>query len=120
MVAGDVTPTSGELLVNNKTENNLTTRYAQELGISMVYQDLALCDNLEIVENIFLGRELTRFELGRFKVIDRDRMLARSQELLDILELELPSLEEPVTALSGGAASTCGYCPRDCFFPQNL
>ena len=108
MVAGDVTPTSGELLINNQIENNLTTKYAQELGISMVYQDLALCDNLEIVENIFLGRELTRFELGRFKVIDKDRMLARSQELL----------EEPVTALSGGQRQLVAIARAIAFSPK--
>ena len=118
MVAGDVTPTTGELLVNNKTENNLTTKHAQELGISMVYQDLALCDNLEIVENIFLGRELTLFELGRFKVIDKERMLARSQELLDILNLELPSLEEPVTALSGGQRQLVAIARAIAFSPK--
>ena len=69
----------------------------------MVYQDLALCDNLEIVENIFLGRELTRFELGRFKVIDKERMLARSQELLDILDLAWDQVVETSQDLWGTA-----------------
>ena len=64
IVAGDLQPTGGELRVTGDVQNSMTPRQARALGIEMVYQDLALCDNLSIYENIFLGREITRFRAG--------------------------------------------------------
>lgn len=101
-VAGDVTPSQGELQVQGKVPPGYSPKKARELGIEMVYQDLALCDNLEIYENIFLGREERRFGAFGINVLDRPAMLRRSEEVLGQLELALPSLTEPVSALSGG------------------
>lgn len=101
-VAGDVTPTVGDLFINGSVQPNYSPKTARELGIEMVYQDLALCDNLEIYENIFLGRELRRFGVLGVNVLDRREMLKRAADILDQLELPLPSLTEPVSALSGG------------------
>lgn len=70
---------------------------AQNLGIATVYQDLALCDNLAGVGNLFLGRELRRFG-----VPDEARMEQRSRELLDTLSIRIPSVRIPVASLSGG------------------
>ncbi|MFJ6216516.1 ATP-binding cassette domain-containing protein [Streptomyces sp. NPDC092296] len=70
---------------------------AQNLGVATVYQDLALCDNLDVVANLFLGRELLRG--GR---LDEVGMEKRAQELLDTLSIRIPSVRIPVAALSGG------------------
>ncbi|WP_415949055.1 ATP-binding cassette domain-containing protein [Streptomyces sp. KLOTTS4A1] len=70
---------------------------AQELGIATVYQDLALCDNLDVVANLFLGREL-----GRAKVLDEVAMEKRAKELLDTLSIRIPSVRIPIASLSGG------------------
>jgi D-xylose transport system ATP-binding protein len=70
---------------------------ATHLGIATVYQDLALCDNLDVVGNLFLGREVTR--IG---VIDEIVMEKQSRELLASLSVRLPSVRVPVAGLSGG------------------
>lgn len=70
---------------------------AQDLGIATVYQDLALCDNLDVVANLFLGREA-----GFLTVLDEVAMERRARQLLDSLSIRIPSVRVPVAALSGG------------------
>ncbi|WP_344324164.1 ATP-binding cassette domain-containing protein [Streptomyces macrosporus] len=74
---------------------------AQELGIATVYQDLALCDNLDVVGNLFLGREIKRGG-----VLDEIEMERRSRELLDTLSIRIPSVRIPIASLSGGQRQT--------------
>ena len=71
---------------------------AQALGISTVFQDLALCDNLDVVANLYLGREPT----GRSTTMDEIEMETTSMELLDRLSIKIPSVRTPVASLSGG------------------
>jgi D-xylose transport system ATP-binding protein len=73
---------------------------AQELGIATVYQDLALCENLNVVENLFLGQELRR------KRLDEVNMEVRSWELLRELSAKVPTVRIPVASLSGGQRQT--------------
>ncbi|SFC36710.1 ATP-binding cassette domain-containing protein [Streptomyces aidingensis] len=70
---------------------------AQDLGIATVYQDLALCDNLDVVANLFLGRETVHGV-----ALDEVEMERRSRELLDTLSIRIPSVRIPVASLSGG------------------
>ncbi|MFJ2188941.1 ATP-binding cassette domain-containing protein [Kitasatospora sp. NPDC087861] len=70
---------------------------AQTLGIATVYQDLALCDNLDVIANLFLGREKRRRGL-----LDEVAMEQRARELLDTLAIRIPDVRTPVAALSGG------------------
>jgi len=73
---------------------------ATELGIATVYQDLALCDNLDVVANLFLGREAGGSgPLGR---MDETSMELRSIEVLRRLSVKIPSVRTPIAALSGG------------------
>ncbi|HZG05035.1 MAG TPA: ATP-binding cassette domain-containing protein [Streptomyces sp.] len=74
---------------------------AQDLGIATVYQDLALCDNLDVVANLFLGREIMRAG-----VLDEIEMERRSRELLDTLSIRIPSVRIPIASLSGGQRQT--------------
>src|SRR5258705_3916496 len=69
---------------------------AQQLGIATVYQDLALCENLNVVENLFLGQELRRERL------DEVAMEVRSWDLLRELSAKIPTVRIPVASLSGG------------------
>ncbi|MDT0329585.1 ATP-binding cassette domain-containing protein [Nocardiopsis lambiniae] len=71
---------------------------AQRLGIATIYQDLALCDNLDIVANLFLGNEKLHFP----GTLDEVEMESRARELLDSLSVRIPSLRVPVASLSGG------------------
>ncbi|GHJ99985.1 ABC transporter ATP-binding protein [Streptomyces sp. Y2F8-2] len=70
---------------------------AQNLGIATVYQDLALCDNIDVVGNLYLGREIRRRG-----VLDEVEMERRSRELLDQLSIRIPSVRIPIASLSGG------------------
>ncbi|MET9623469.1 MULTISPECIES: ATP-binding cassette domain-containing protein [unclassified Streptomyces] len=70
---------------------------SQNLGVATVYQDLALCDNLDVVANLFLGSELRSAS-----VLDEIAMEKRAKELLDTLSIRIPSVRIPVAALSGG------------------
>jgi simple sugar transport system ATP-binding protein/D-xylose transport system ATP-binding protein len=73
---------------------------AHSLGIATVFQDLALCENLNVVENLFLGREIRR---GR---LDEVAMETRSWELLRQLSAKIPTVRIPVASLSGGQRQT--------------
>ncbi|MET9762567.1 ATP-binding cassette domain-containing protein [Streptomyces sp. NPDC006372] len=74
---------------------------AQNLGIATVYQDLALCDNIDVVGNLYLGRELRKRG-----VLDEVEMERRSRELLDTLSIRIPSVRIPIASLSGGQRQT--------------
>jgi D-xylose transport system ATP-binding protein len=77
-------------------------RDAARLGIEVVYQDLALCDNLDVVQNMFLGREM-----GSVAALDEDAMEARARETLDGLSVRtLQSVRQAVASLSGGQRQT--------------
>jgi D-xylose transport system ATP-binding protein len=71
------------------------------LGIATVYQDLALCDNLDVVANLFLGRELG-VPRGSLGLIDEVTMERRAIEVLRRLSVKIPSVRIPIAALSGG------------------
>ncbi|EGJ74077.1 putative ABC transporter related protein [Streptomyces sp. Tu6071] len=70
---------------------------AQHLGIATVYQDLSLCDNIDVVGNLYLGRELRRYGF-----LDEVEMERRSRELLTSLSIRIPSVRIPIASLSGG------------------
>ncbi|MFJ6633623.1 ATP-binding cassette domain-containing protein [Streptomyces sp. NPDC091376] len=78
-------------------------RDAQSLGITSVYQDLALCETLDVVGNLFLGNEI-----GRSGILDEVAMERRARELdlLDTLSLRIPSVRVPVASLSAGQRQT--------------
>ncbi|MGC9536063.1 ATP-binding cassette domain-containing protein [Streptomyces sp. UG1] len=74
---------------------------ARDLGIATVYQDLALCGNLDVVGNLFLGREIRRFGF-----LDEMEMERRTRELLERLTRGVPELRAPVVSLSSGQRQT--------------
>ncbi|MFI1400748.1 ATP-binding cassette domain-containing protein [Streptomyces sp. NPDC020681] len=77
-------------------------RDAQALGIATVYQDLALCDNLDVVGNLFLGRELRRFG-----ILDEVEMERRARDLLSTtVSIQIPNMRARVASLSGGERQT--------------
>jgi D-xylose transport system ATP-binding protein len=97
-IAGIYQPTTGHLLWQGKPEHLHSPRDATNLGIATVYQDLALADNLDIVANMLLGHEITRFGL-----LDEIKMeLAAKQTLKDLRVTTVRSIRQPVGSLSGG------------------
>ncbi|MBB1254674.1 ATP-binding cassette domain-containing protein [Streptomyces alkaliterrae] len=100
-IAGVGPADEGEFLWEGQPARVERPHDAQELGIATVYQDLALCDNLDVVGNLFLGREISR--VG---VLDEVEMERRSRELLHTLSIRIPSVRIPVASLSGGQRQT--------------
>ena len=101
-VAGIYAFDSGEYLFDGQPVTVHTPKQANALGIEVVYQDLALCDNLDIVHNLFLGRELTRR-----KVLDETTMERRAIETLAGLSVRtVRSIRQQVASLSGGQRQT--------------
>ncbi|XCM78677.1 ATP-binding cassette domain-containing protein [Kitasatospora sp. HUAS MG31] len=96
-IAGVHQPDEGTIEWDGRPVTIHRPQDAQHLGIATVYQDLALCDNLDVVGNLFLGRELKRFS-----VLDEVGMEKRSRELLDTLSIRIPSVRIPIASLSGG------------------
>jgi len=92
----------GAISVDGEARTISGPRDAAALGIEVVYQDLALCDNLDVVHNMFLGREMKRLRL-----VDEDSMEQRARETLDGLSVRtLKSVRTPVASLSGGQRQT--------------
>lgn len=100
ILAGVHPPSSGTLRFEGRERRLQEPQDARNLGIETVFQDLALCENLTVVDNLFLGREISPFRL------DEVAMEVRCWELLQQLSAKLPSARVPVAALSGGQRQT--------------
>ncbi len=97
-IAGIWEPTAGELEWEGRPVHIKNPRDADGLGIATVYQDLALCDNLDIVQNMFLGHEMLRHG-----TLDEPSMeLQAKQTLADLSVTTVQSIRQPVGSLSGG------------------
>ncbi|HVB23359.1 MAG TPA: ATP-binding cassette domain-containing protein [Ktedonobacteraceae bacterium] len=102
MVSGAYRADSGQILLNNEAVSFSTPMEARRRGIETIYQDLALCENLDASANIFLGREKMRRQLGVFNVLDRPYMQHESRQVLEQLDIRIPELRNPIRQLSGG------------------
>ncbi|MDQ1717842.1 MAG: D-xylose transport system ATP-binding protein [Pseudonocardiales bacterium] len=102
-LAGIYSIDSGEVLFEGKPVHIHGPAEAAALGIEIVYQDLALCDNLDIVQNMFLGRELH----SRFGALDEGTMERKARETLASLSVRtVKSVRQLVASLSGGQRQT--------------
>jgi len=98
-VAGTHTPDSGDVFFEGKEVQIHGPKDAGRLGIEVVYQDFALCDNLDVVQNMYLGRE----EHNWFQQLNEPRMEQRTAETLKSLAVTtIRSIRQPVATLSGG------------------
>ena len=100
ILAGVHPPTGGTITFNGAPVSFRDPSAALDIGIATVFQDLALCENLDVVANIYLGRELSPLKL------DEVAMETRSWQLLNELSARIPSLREAVASLSGGQRQT--------------
>jgi ABC-type sugar transport system ATPase subunit len=97
-IAGIWQPSSGELIWNGKPVHIHSPKDATDLGIAAVYQDLALCDNLDIVQNMLLGHEAVR--LGLLDEVGME--LTAKKTLQDLRVTTVRSIRQLVGSLSGG------------------
>ena len=102
MISGAYKADGGQVLLDGEAVSFSTPLEARRRGIETIYQDLALCDNLDASANIFLGREKMRHQLGIFRRLDRPYMLRESRQVLDQLDIRIPELRNPIRQLSGG------------------
>ena len=104
---------SGEVLVDGHPTNFRNPHQSRDLGIEMIYQDFALCGNLDVAQNIFLGRWPRR---GPF--IDRGRMYAEAQGVLERLKVNVNSVFQKVESLSGGRQQSVAIARAISFNPK--
>ncbi len=101
ILSGVYAPSAGELRLDGARVDFRSPLDARRSGIEMIYQDLALCNDLDVAANIFLGRELRSPLVGRIRVLDRRAMAVEAARLLAELGLSIPP-DRLVGSLSGG------------------
>jgi D-xylose transport system ATP-binding protein len=102
-IGGSYHVDAGELIFDGTPRTVSGPRDAAALGVEIVYQDLALCDNLDIVDNMFLGRE----EVTRFRTLDENTMEKLARQALNSLSVRtVRSIRQRVASLSGGQRQT--------------
>jgi D-xylose transport system ATP-binding protein len=107
MIAGVTQPDEGQIYFEGKPVSLTDPSVAEKLGIQTVYQDLALCDNLDIVSNLFLGRELKKPVIPKIlNIVQKSEMEERAVPVLRDLGINLPPLNTTVASLSGGQRQT--------------
>jgi len=100
ILAGVYAPTSGTIQVDGSPARFTSPLAARSSGIEVIYQDLALCDDLDVTANVFLGRE-PRHGVAPLRWLDRRRMRDEAGVLLDRLGVAIPASKK-VGELSGG------------------
>ena len=101
ILSGAAQPTSGCIKFKGSAVAFHSTDEPRSLGIETVYQDLGLCNNLTVAENVYLGREIT-WRLGPFAFLAKQAMRRRSDEVLRDLSINAPRAGTNVAGLSGG------------------
>lgn len=101
VLAGVHPPDGGTIRFDGQPVSIQSPSDARDLGVATVFQDLALCDNLDVVSNLWLGRELLTN-----RTLDEVEMEQRSWTLLRELSAKIPSVRIPVASLSGGQRQT--------------
>lgn len=115
VISGTYIPDDGTISVNGEVVRLSGPADARNRNIEMVFQDLSLCDHVDVVGNLFLGRELTR---GPF--LDHPRMIAEARKMLDALEIRIPRLSAKVEKLSGGQRQAIAIARAASFNPKVL
>lgn len=100
IIAGNFPPTTGQIRIDGKAVHFNKPLDARNNGIEIVYQDLALCDNLTAAANVFLGRELKK-RIGPIRYLDHRGMVQRAGELFGELKSETRP-RDLVKQMSGG------------------
>jgi simple sugar transport system ATP-binding protein len=104
IISGLIKPTAGNLVFNGRPVHFHSPADALEQGIETVYQHLALVEQLDVADNVFLGRETYRWgTVGRWLgVLDRQQMREQTATALSQLHIKIPAPTLPVSSMSGG------------------
>ncbi len=117
IIAGSYVPDTGKILVDGVPAAYATPAEARARGIEMVYQDLSLCDSVDVAGNLFLGREPIRRVLG-LPLLDKARMQAEAKAHLTALDIHIPNLAALVGQLSGGQRQSIAIGRAAAFAPN--
>lgn len=101
VLSGAVAPDAGRILIDGNEVRFSSPADARRNRIEMVYQDLSLCDTVDVAGNLFMGRELTKSVAG-IPLLDHKTMHERAQEMLEGLGIRIPDTHAMVGNLSGG------------------
>ncbi len=102
VLSGAYIPNGGGIYIEGHEVHFSSPMDARRMGIEMVYQDYALANNLDVAANVFLGREIVRFKVGPFGVMDYPTMERETKNLINRLRIDIPSVKQRVERLSGG------------------
>ena len=109
----------GAVRFNGQDVTELSPGARRALGIEMIYQDLALAPQQDVANNIFLGREPTKRLWGLIPgMVDKARIDAEAQKMVDRLGVKIPSIHIPVGMLSGGQQQTIAIARALTFQPK--
>lgn len=97
ILSGVIEPDQGIITISGQQLKKLSAKKARSFGISTVYQDLSLGDTMNVVENIFLGEEITKFGL-----LNKNKMMDITKNIITNLNVNIPDLTTKVGELSGG------------------
>ncbi len=116
ILIGAYEATEGQIYYRGEPVDIENPHDAHELGIEIIYQNLALCDNLGVDENVLLGRWPRKWGL----FVDKATMKNKTHDVLDRMGIEIQSLEQEVATLSGGKRQTVAVARAISFNPDVL
>lgn len=119
VLSGAVLPDRGRIYLEGKPAVFRDPQDARRLGIEMVYQDLSLCDSVDVGKNLFLGREPIHWIVG-VPVLDETVLYRRTEEMLASLDIQVGSVRLPVRFLSGGQRQAVAIARAVSFQPRLL
>jgi len=117
ILSGAYLADEGDIYIDGQKAHIHNPQDAYNLGISMIYQDLALFDNLDVARNIFIGRELVHGPFGLF--MDKKRMYKRTEEVIRDLRVDIKSPKMNVARMSGGQRQMVA-CARATAFKSKI
>ena len=115
IMSGAYIPEAGQILLDGEAVHFRGPAEARAHQIEMVYQDLSLCDTIDVAGNLFLGRELCH---GGF--LDKTQMVREGQKMLRSLDIRVPSMRAKVAHLSGGQRQSIAIARAASFTPRVL
>jgi len=122
LMVGATQPDSGELIKDGKTIQLTSTLNAHNYGIEVVFQDLALCPNLDVAANIFLGRELSKRSrwMPLAKVLDRRAMTSQAELEISRLKVNIPAISGMRVGKMSGGQRQCVAVARAIFWSRDV
>ncbi|MFM2262791.1 MAG: Ribose import ATP-binding protein RbsA [Pseudomonadota bacterium] len=119
LITGTERPNSGEIAIDGQAVQFDSPLDAREQGIETVFQTLAIAEDLDVASNIFLGREITHFNLGPLSVLNHKAMRAQSIDMLSTTGVKIQDMSENLRGMSGGQRQ-CVAIARAAGFAKKL